>query len=418
LDLVLTKPQFKFVTSSSRFPAFVGGYGSGKTEAGITRTLSYKLKYPFLNVAYYLPTYDLINLIAFPRIEEILNRLKLEYRANKNDKVISISGCASIILRTMDRPEKIVGYEVADSVIDELDTMPQDKAYDVWRKIVARNRQKKPDGDKNTVGVCTTPEGFRFVYEKWKKDPFDGSELIRASTYSNELNLPEGYIDSIKNTYPDAMLQAYLNGEFVNLAHGCVYPDFDRQLNGCDSIYSAGEPVHIGMDFNVGKMSASVHVSRDGDPHAVDEFHGYLDTPHIIAAIVEKYWSKERSCSIFIYPDASGGNRKSSNASESDIALLRQAGFTVLANKRNPFVRDRIAAMNKMIFCNGVRRYKVNVDKCPHLVETLEKQAYDKNNEPDKSSGFDHMGDASGYYISYTFPIAQSAGTEFKLTGI
>ena len=28
--------------------------------------------------------------------------------------------------------------------------------------------QKKPDGMTNTVGVGTTPEGFRFVYQQWE----------------------------------------------------------------------------------------------------------------------------------------------------------------------------------------------------------------------------------------------------------
>ena len=32
---------------------------------------------------------------------------------------------------------------------------------------------------------------------------------------------------------------------------------------------------------------------------------------------------------ITIYPDASGNSRKTVNASESDISLLRRAGFTV-----------------------------------------------------------------------------------------
>jgi len=46
----------------------------------------------------------------------------------------------------MDRPERIIGYEHADAVADELDTLTQEKAADVWRKIKARNREKKPDG--------------------------------------------------------------------------------------------------------------------------------------------------------------------------------------------------------------------------------------------------------------------------------
>src|SRR5690606_8509967 len=130
-----------------------------------------------------------------------------------------------------DTPERIVGYEVADSLVDELDTLRPDQAREVWNKIISRNRQKKPDGSLNTVGVATTPEGFGFVYERWKKGPAPGYRLIKATTYSNTRNLPPGYIDSLKSSYPPALLAAYLDGEFVNLTAGSVYPEYDRNLN-------------------------------------------------------------------------------------------------------------------------------------------------------------------------------------------
>jgi hypothetical protein len=45
---------------------------------------------------------------------------------------------------------------------------------------------------------------------------------------------------------------------------------------------------------------------------------------------------------VLVYPDASGGNRKSSNASESDLSLLRTAKYNVCVNTRNPAVKDRV----------------------------------------------------------------------------
>lgn len=414
-----TKPQFSFIRSKALFPALVGGYGSGKTFAGTGRAMHLKMKYPDQNVAYYLPTYDLITQIAIPRFAEMLTDMNLLYVINKADKTIKIVGMkGTIIMRTMDQPERIVGYEVGHSICDELDTLKTDKAAEVWRKIVARNRQKLPDGAPNTVGVTTTPEGFRFVYENWHRKPFKGSELIKASTYSNAKNLPAGYIDQLKATFPDNMLQAYLEGEFVNLTQGSVYAEFDRVKNACKTKPRRGETLHVGMDFNVGQMAATIHVMRDRDPHAVDEFTQVLDTPALIRAIQRKYVEIEDPCSIIVYPDATGKSRKSQNASESDIALLNQAGFKVMANKSNPFIKDRVASVNKLINKAGKRRYKVNVDRCPHLVECLEKQAYDKNGEPDKTSGFDHAVDSTGYFIAYRYPVASGRSRKIKLKGI
>lgn len=430
LEVTLTGPQDDFVFAEDQFPAMVAGFGAGKSHAAIWRALRLKFAYRQQNVAYYLPTYDLVTRMAFPRIGEALDQMEVRHKPNKNDNVIEIPDAGAIILRTMDNPSRIVAYEVADSICDELDTLQTDKARDVWNKVIARNRQKKPDGSLNTVGVATTPEGFRFVYERWKKNPAHGYRLIKASTYSNAANLPPGYIDSLRASYPANLLQAYLDGEFVNLTAGSVYAEFDRNLNGCASVIQPSEPLHIGMDFNVGRMSAVVFVMREGNPHAVDELTGLLDTPEMIAAIKSRYVGH----AIHVYPDSSGGGRRSVNASESDIALLRHARFNVFAPSSNPPVKDRVLAMNQMI-CSVVegvanplgmemrgdnpvqRRLRVNIDKCPAFVEGLEKQAYDKNGEPDKTAGFDHVNDAAGYFMHYRFPILSRAAGRRAIAG-
>lgn len=397
----LTDPQYRLVATDSQFPAMVAGFGAGKTKALITRGLLKKSQYPKQNIAYYLPTFDLVRNIGFPRFSEELEAMGARFKLNKVFHTIDIENAGSIIFRSMDQPERIVGYEVADSLIDELDTLKTEQARTAWQKIIARNRQKKPDGSINTAAVGTTPEGFRFTYEQWGKQNKPGYELIKASTYSNARNLPDGYIASLEGTYPTALLQAYLLGEFVNLTAGSVYLDFDRTLNYCNTTVDGNEPLHIGLDFNVTKMAAVVYVMRNQEPHAVHEFTDAFDTPAMCQVIKSKYPSNP----IFIYPDASGNARKSNNASESDLSILRQAKFTVLVNSRNPAVKDRVLSTNNMIHSQGKRRLKVNTDACPALTESFEKQAYDKNGEPDKTSGLDHVIDAATYFIAYKFPI-------------
>ena len=50
-----------------------------------------------------------------------------------------------------------------------------------------------------------------------------------------------------------------------------------------------GEPVFVGMDFNVGKMAAVIHVKRSGQPRAVGEVVNAYDTPDMIRRIKERY---------------------------------------------------------------------------------------------------------------------------------
>lgn len=409
-----TDSQGKFVYSKAPFPAFVGGFGSGKTAAGMARLMRFKRGCPRQDVAYYLPTYPLIEDIAFQRFPAMFERNGIGYRLNQQKAVIE-TALGRIIFRNMEQPDRIIGYEVAHSIVDELDTLPIDKARSVWNKIIARNRQKaftlSGQPVANTVGVVTTPEGFRFVYERWVKNEAEGYELIKAKTEENAANLPERYIDNLRNTYSSSLLAAYLEGEFVNLTSGSVYSSFDRVRHATHDRIEGNEPLHIGMDFNVNNMSAVTLVLRNGQPRAVDEMIGYRDTPDIIRGIKERYQGHH----ITIYPDASGASRKSVNASLSDIALLRQAGFTVLANSRNPAVKDRIMAVNLLL---EKAELLVNPDRCPTLVESLERQAYNKSGEPDKDGGFDHMNDALGYFIVYKFGLTRSTVTLAPLSGI
>lgn len=410
MQIRLSDPQFEFVTAEEQFPAMVAGFGAGKTHAAVSRAIARKLQYPKQNVAYYLPTYDLVRNIGFPRFSDLLGEMKLQHKINKTDATIDFGGFGQVIFRTMDTPERIIGYEVADSLVDELDTLPAEKARDVWNKIISRNRQKKPDGSLNTVAVATTPEGFRFVYERWQRIKAPGYRLIKASTYSNAKNLPNGYIQSLRDSYPSNLLAAYLDGEFVNLTSGSVYPEYDRKRHHTADVLRAGDALHIGMDFNVQQMAAVVFVLRDCKPHGVLEYTDVLDTPAMIALIK----SRHEGHSIFVYPDASGKSRRSNIASDSDIALLKLAGFKVCVNAANPAVKDRVLSVNSLLKADGI---SINVDTCPGLVEALEKQAYDKHGEPDKSAGLDHVIDAAGYFVAYKFPIVRPGRAAVVETG-
>lgn len=186
-----------------------------------------------------------------------------------------------------------------------------------------------------------------------------------------------------------------------------IYSYFDPVLNACDDYPLSNDRLLIGMDFNVGKMAAIVHVTRDGQPRAVDELLNFQDTPAMIRAIKERYPRHASAGLITIYPDASGNSKKSVNAQESDLSLIREAGFSVVVDGTNPPVKDRINAMNTA-FCapDGRRDYRVNTHRCPGYKQALLKQVW-KNGEPDKSGGWDHPNDAAGYVIAKLLPVVR-----------
>lgn len=403
IQIKLTEPQLRFVNSPAKYPAIIGGLGSGKTQAGIARALSKLFLHPGYNVGYYMPTYDLIKLRAMEGFESFLHESGLGFNVNRSEYIISVSGFGSVILRSYDRPERIIAYEVAHSVVDELDTIPKDKAKYIWQKVTERNRQGDNDF-LNTIGNVTTPDqGVNgFAYSKWGKPKAD-YELISAPTYSNPF-LPDGYVEQIRENYDPITADAMIEGKFVSFNMNRVYHYYDKKKHDTDRIAKEGDQLHIGQDFNIGGCVSTVFVIDNGKPIAVDEFVSN-DTQDLVNNITKRY--KDRN-NVIVYPDASGGSNRT-NSAQSDIDILRYNKVPVYCKDKNPPVRDRVNSLNALFAHDRIR---INSKKCPELSNSLLNQGYNDKGEPEKFNehpSMDDYNDSTGYFIYYRFPIRSIA---------
>lgn len=403
--MILNAPQHIFLNElDTKYRAYVSGFGGGKTFVGCLDLLGFAGQHPKVAQGYFGPTYSAIRDIFYPTIEEAAHLLGFSVSIRVSDKEVDIYRgrvyYGTIICRSMDNPKTIVGFKIARGLVDELDVLDKAKATLAWNKIIARMRLVI-DGVVNGIGVTTTPEGFKFVYEKFANDPTASYSMVQASTYENEKYLPPDYIESLLETYPEHLARAYINGEFVNLTSGAVYRSYNRTAHDCNTTVEGGEPLFVGMDFNIDNMAATIYVKRDREFHAVDEISDAYNTPTVADILINRYPENR----IIIYPDSSGKNRtRLGGASESDIAVLESEPyrFQCRYHANNPAVKDRINATNAA-FEKGL--VKVNTKKCPVTAKCLEAQIYDTNGEPDKKNGFDHQNDATTYPIAYEFPI-------------
>ena len=402
INIALTEPQRKFALTASPHPAIIGGLGSGKSEAGIVRLILLMLENfsktgKAIDTLITFPTYDLCRLRGIPGAEEVLERIGLPYKSNKSEFRIDVDRFGSILFRSYDRPERLVAFEVAHSVCDEIDTLPIERAKMVWRKVTERTRQKAYRA--NSLAAVTTPDhGIHgFCYEQWVKKQPRGYELIKAPTASNPY-LPDGYIDQIRANYDDRLAELYLMGEFVSLTDSKVYHFFDRKRHHSERVLQPGERICVSLDFNVGGTCANVWVIDGGKPIAVDEFVSH-DTYDFINNL-----TRYKGHNITVYPDASGKASRT-NATASDIDLINNAGYAVDAPERNPLVRDRVNCVNRLLSHDQMA---VNTDKCPELTHALETQGYNEKGEPEKFNehpAIDDWVDGAGYFIHRRFPI-------------
>ena len=207
--LMLNKPQFEFIKSHKKFMAFVGGYRSGKTFVGCVRMCVNALEFPGIPQGYFAPTYPQIADIfydtmpvvaeAFGLFADIVPSKKRVYLRDNRGRCLS-----TIVCKSMEHPHRIVGFNIAHALVDEIDCMPIKKADSAWKKIIARMSTVWPTRAMNTIDVTTTPEGFNWVYRKFVKElasnpsqrPLYG--IVHASTRQNAKNLPKDYIKSLR----------------------------------------------------------------------------------------------------------------------------------------------------------------------------------------------------------------------------
>lgn len=424
--------------TTTKILGLCSGFGGGKSWSAARKVVQLLLLNPGYDGIVTEPTIPLLVKIMYPELEAAFDQAGLRWKFNKQDKIyyVWVNGTKTrVICDSMENYTRLIGVNAAWVVCDEFDTTKQDIAMEAFKKLLGRMRA----GRVRQFIIVSTPEGFRAMYQIFVKMAGPGKRLIKAKTTDNR-HLPADYIDTMRANYPGPLIEAYINGEFVNLTSGAVYPQFSRTENASNESVLPDDELHIGMDFNVMKMSAVVYVKRyrqhdveivDEDTgevqvshqtveefHAVDEFVDLYDTPAMIEAIFERYPDHSLANLINIYPDSSGKSRKTTKADTSDIAQLEEAGWYVHYNSVNPPVRARIMAMNAMM-CNslGLRRYFVNVDACPTLTECLEQQVYDeKKGEPDKTAGVDHMNDAAGYPVAFIYPIVRPVVEEIEVS--
>jgi len=407
--------QAEFHQLPNKYKAFIGGYGTGKTQTMIDAAIMDSLASGSALIGLYAPTYDLLRLITIPRLRQKLDEfgIKYVYNQQRNTIITKPNSVGNFLFRSLDNPERIVGYETLHSHIDELDTLKAKHAEEAFNMVMARNRQNI-NGIENKIGVYSTPSGYQFCYKRWVEETTPEFGMVQASSLTNPF-LPKGYVESMMANYPEALRNAYVNGMFCNLTSGSVYTAFDRTLNHCDStLLDTDLEILVGMDFNISHTSAIIFVKRGNEYHIVDEIIDAFDTNEMVRIIGNRYSRAGRVIKIF--PDAAGQQRHSTSGGLTDHIILRNAGFKVYVDGTNPGVRDRVNIVNAA-FCNGngIRRLKINTNVCRTTTKNISQQAYGKNGEPDKATGVDHTNDALGYAVCKLIPfVAPNVSTMMR----
>jgi len=401
--------QLAFVDDQdSQILAISAGYGAGKTRALCAKTLALAIANQGFIGCVMEPTGPLIRDIWLNDFDDFLEHYEIPHTFRASplpEYVLHLpGGDTKILCRSFENYQRIIGLNLAFCCADEVDVVNTAITSKAFPKILGRLRS----GNTRQFAAASTPEGFKWLYNEFGspealKRP--DRKLIKMKTIQNP-HLPPDFIERLKANYDPSLLKAYLDGEFVNLNTGQVYDRFDREKHIIQSFDAGNEPLHVGVDFNIGNMSAVIAVRTADKLIVIDEISGGHDTDAIGQEIKRRYPHRQ----LYAYPDASGGNR-STNATRTDIEILQSYGFSNQSERSNPPVRDRVAAVQAALE-NGKGQVRVQItENCKRTIECLELQSYKDDGTPDKDAGYDHMNDAIGYMIWRLFnPLHARAG--------
>jgi len=408
-EIKILRHQSEFCDlTSAKITGLVGGVGSGKTQGLVYRTLSiFKKRNGKARVLVIEPTVSMNKDIVLPCFSEIFERYRIKYVYKASEgKIITRFG--EIMLRSADRPERLRGLNVTDFIADEIDSLPERKARDVFNELLARIRTVEDA----TAGLCSSPEGYGFLYNLFVTENKDNSKkLIKAKTTDNPF-LPKDYIQALYDNYDERLIKQYINGEFVNLNSGQVYYAFDREKHVRKDIkYQDCLPVIFTFDFNVNPMTCCVVQWNRKELQVIDEF--YLEnsnTEKMAHEICNKY---NKSINAIICGDASG-NSRSTQSSETDFKIIYNIflehfnSVQMKVPKSNGAIKDRINNVNSAL-SKGKLTFKI---LCDNIIRDLEQVVYKDNGDVDsRNHKLTHISDALGYCVNQYLPIRKLIGS-------
>lgn len=394
-DPRFSEAQWRVWTDPARFRVVVAGRRFGKTYLVVHELYRAARTGYGKRVWFVAPTYRQAEQVAWKSLKQMIPKQAIA-KKNESDLSLVLRGYDSeIALRGAENYDNLRGVGVDFAALDEYADM--DPA--AWNEVL-RPALSDRQGEALFTG---TPRGFNHFYDLFQRahTKSDWSAHTFRTIDGGNVSLEE--IEAARRELDPRVFRQEYEASFEALA-GRVYYAFERAQNMRSDLRDTGGTVLVGMDFNVDPMSAVVGFRVADQLHVVDEIViQNSNTAEMAAEIRRRYPNRD----VAVYPDPSGNSRKTSApVGQTDFALLRQAGFRVIADKHAPPVVDRINEVNALC-CNseGVRRLFVH-PLCVNLVKGFEGLTYKPGTSlPDKESGLDHVLDSLGYLVHSEFPI-------------
>ena len=393
----LSPPQQTIADSPARFRVAICGRRFGKTYLAMNEVAKVA-RQPDRRVFFVYPTYRMARTIMWDPMKTRLRSLRWLARANETDMTMTLVNNSRISLRGADNPDSLRGVGLDFVCMDEF-AMCEEKA---WTEVL---RPTLSDRAGSALFISTPLGTSNWAYDLFQRGRDPGESAWESFSYTtiDGGQVPESEIEQARRDLDARTFEQEYLASFVQYRNQIFYA-FDRAHNVSPAPGPIGLNLHIGLDFNVGQMTAAVAEEIGDRVYIREEIALHSSNTQEIVAEIQSRYPRAR---ITVYPDPAGAARKTSAGSGvTDHTILQNAQFIVRAPRAHTPVRDGINAVNSLL-CSAQGQRRLFIDPgCTRLIAALEKHCYkEDSNQPDKESGYDHWTDALRYYVDFRFPV-------------
>ena len=265
------------------FVFLIGGFGCGKSFTDVQLCLflyhAYKNSKEPITIGILGVTIKLLKQTVIADLERAFDAGNISYRDNSQAGTITV-GQVTFVYLAMQNPDDIYAFNFHCAICDEIDEVPSERVQKIVTAIQERCRVVMPAGRDMPsrdpfIFFSTTAQGLGGTYQlieyfKEKNLPYI---KIRGRTQDNT-NLAQSQLKLLRGLYTEDEARAYLDGEFVNLSTGRVYPEYDARIH----VYmpfkvKPTDTIYVGQDFNAGYNAAVEMVERNGKIYVVNIHH-------------------------------------------------------------------------------------------------------------------------------------------------
>ena len=396
--MALSQPQKTIVSDTHRFRVVSAGRRFGKTFLAV-RELARYARQPEQKVLYVAPTYRMAKGIVWDNLKAKLISLNWVKKINESDLNIQLINGTKINIRGADNFDSLRGLEYNFIVMDEA-AMIDPRAWSEVLRATVSNTQ----GD---VMFISTPTGksnwFYDLFMRNQEDSRNWSSFQYTSIEGGNIPLEE--IEQARKDLDSRTFRQEFEASFEQYMGRIAY-NFDREHNVIKIEDPDLKVLHIGMDFNVSPITAAIHIRKDDTLLQFDEINMHSANTQDMCDEIKNRYPRSK---VFVYPDPSGTQRKTSAGGATDHSILSNNGFIVKSPRKHNAVKDRINSYNARLCSTDGQRHLYISPNCKHTIESLEKFSYKEGTQIPDKNGYDHMFDAASYCVDYLFPLVKDS---------